>query len=71
VDRRAEMLGVTDELEKNSLDYYAALRSMYAQRRVAFVEEGEAGQPSAGVTVDFVTPAPAETSTPDELREGQ
>jgi phospholipid-binding lipoprotein MlaA len=43
VDGRARMLPVTDDLEKNSLDYYAALRSAYAQRRAAFIEEGKAG----------------------------
>ena len=43
VDGRARMLGVTDELEKNSVDYYAALRAMHAQRRAAFIEEGKAG----------------------------
>jgi len=43
VDGRARMLPVTDELEKNSVDYYAALRALQAQRRVAFIEEGKAG----------------------------
>lgn len=44
VDQRAEMLPMTDGLEKNSVDYYAALRSMYTQRRAAFVEDGKAGK---------------------------
>ena len=43
VDGRAEMLDTTDELEKTSLDYYAALRSMQAQRRARLVEEGKTG----------------------------
>jgi phospholipid-binding lipoprotein MlaA len=43
VDGRARMLGVTDALEKSSVDYYAALRAMHAQRRAAFIEEGKAG----------------------------
>lgn len=43
VGRRAELLSTTDQLERNSLDYYAALRSISAQRRAALVAEGRAG----------------------------
>ena len=43
VDGRARVLAVTDDLEKNSVDYYAALRSLYAQNRAAFIAEGKAG----------------------------
>jgi phospholipid-binding lipoprotein MlaA len=43
VDSRARLLTTTDDLEKNSVDYYAALRSLYAQDRAAFIEEGKAG----------------------------
>jgi phospholipid-binding lipoprotein MlaA len=43
IDRRAELLSTTDPLEHDSLDYYAALRSMTAQRRAALVAEGKAG----------------------------
>lgn len=43
IDGRARMLPMTDDLEKNSVDYYAALRSAYAQHREALVEEGRAG----------------------------
>lgn len=58
IDGRARMLPVTDDLEKNSIDYYAALRSMYAQHRAAFVEEGKAG----GLPADGNETSP--TSTP-------
>ncbi len=44
VDGRARTLGVTDSLEKESLDYYAAMRSAAAQRREAFIDEGKAGK---------------------------
>jgi phospholipid-binding lipoprotein MlaA len=54
VDGRARMLDVTDELEKNSVDHYAALRAIYAQHRAAFIEEGKAGGPP------FASDAPAE-----------
>jgi phospholipid-binding lipoprotein MlaA len=56
VDGRANLLGTTDALEKTSLDYYAALRSMEAQRRAALVEEGKAGGPGGSVTIGPITP---------------
>jgi phospholipid-binding lipoprotein MlaA len=43
VDQRANLLSTTDILEQTSLDYYAALRSIEAQRRAALVAEGKAG----------------------------
>jgi phospholipid-binding lipoprotein MlaA len=43
VDSRADLLPTTDTLEKSSLDYYAALRSVTAQRRAALVADGKAG----------------------------
>lgn len=55
VDSRARMLPITNDLEANSLDYYAALRSAAAQRRETLVEEGKAGEvdPANGtVTID-------------------
>jgi phospholipid-binding lipoprotein MlaA len=43
VDSRATLLPATDSLEKSSLDYYATLRSVAAQRREDLVEQGKAG----------------------------
>jgi phospholipid-binding lipoprotein MlaA len=43
IDGRAEVLEATDTLENTTLDYYAALRSVQAQRRTAFVTEGKIG----------------------------
>lgn len=60
VDGRAGMLGTTDELEHNSLDYYAALRSVMAQRRAALVAEGKAG---------LVTNHQGDAATPPESSE--
>ena len=65
VDGRADLLGTTDSLEQTSLDYYAALRSMQAQRRAAFVEEGKAGGPPGCVISGPATPSPNGASTPD------
>jgi phospholipid-binding lipoprotein MlaA len=44
IDGRAELLSTTATLEKNSLDYYATLRSITAQKRAALVAEGKAGE---------------------------
>ncbi len=35
VDRREELLDVLADLKKNSIDYYAAMKSTYVQRRIA------------------------------------
>jgi phospholipid-binding lipoprotein MlaA len=43
VDGRATILPDTDSLEHTSLDYYATLRSVMAQRRAALVDQGKAG----------------------------
>jgi len=56
VDGRARMLPATDDLERNALDYYAALRSMSAQRRAALVEKGRTGAPPGRVDVGPTTP---------------
>lgn len=45
VDARSSHLQDINELERNSLDFYAALRSVYLQHRRAEVEQGR--QPSA------------------------
>ncbi|WP_207484982.1 MlaA family lipoprotein [Arenibaculum pallidiluteum] len=70
VSQRADMLKVTDDLEKNSMDYYVALRSMYAQRRAALVDEGRSGGPTASeefeVIEDIGPVTPAEPSIQDE-----
>jgi phospholipid-binding lipoprotein MlaA len=43
VDGRAQILDASNALEKNSVDYYAAVRSVTAQRRAALVEDGRIG----------------------------
>lgn len=61
VDQRASMLKTTDDLEANSLDYYVTLRSIYAQRREALVEEGKIG--AVGPRV-ILGPAIPQTAAP-------
>lgn len=48
VDGRSRLLPATDDLERSSLDYYATLRSVMAQRRAKFVAEGRAGAVKEG-----------------------
>ena len=43
IDSRAQLLPATDMLEQSSLDYYATLRNVSAQRRAALVADGEEG----------------------------
>jgi phospholipid-binding lipoprotein MlaA len=50
VDRRSAHLADLDELERNSLDYYATLRSLYRQRRGALIDRAkgsDGGSPGA------------------------
>ncbi|MBM3569966.1 MAG: VacJ family lipoprotein [Alphaproteobacteria bacterium] len=47
IDLRAELLETLDKLERTSLDYYAALRSMTRQRRDAEIRNGARDQPGA------------------------
>ncbi len=55
VSGRASVLAVTDDLEKNSVDYYAAIRSLYKQRRDFLIQNKDADRaqkmPSSADTV--------------------
>lgn len=42
VSGRASILAATDDLEKNSVDYYAAIRSLYKQRRDFLIQNKDA-----------------------------
>jgi phospholipid-binding lipoprotein MlaA len=52
IDERARNIDVLDDLEKNSLDFYAQLRSLVQQRRAAELRHGAAAQPGAGFYED-------------------
>lgn len=43
LDKREELLDALDDLERNSFDYYAAMRSAYVQMRAAQVSDKAAG----------------------------
>lgn len=47
LDTRSRLINAVDDLRKNSLDYYAAVRSAYAQKRAAAVN-GETSAPLGG-----------------------
>ena len=41
VDQRHQVIDELDELEKSSVDYYAAIRSLYRQRMNSLIRDGE------------------------------
>jgi len=41
IDTREALLDALNDLQKNSIDYYATLRSVYAQNRQALITDGE------------------------------
>jgi len=43
VDSRSRNVGTLEELERTSLDFYAAVRSLYRQRRMDEIRNGESG----------------------------
>jgi phospholipid-binding lipoprotein MlaA len=56
VDTRVQHLQGLDELERNSLDYYATLRSVYRQHREA--EISKAKEPEGQVDISFPDASP-------------
>lgn len=54
VDFRARNLETIDELERTSLDYYVAIRSLYRQRRINVINNGKgtSDQPAPGITFE-------------------
>jgi phospholipid-binding lipoprotein MlaA len=64
IDDRARVLDILDDLEKNSVDFYAQLRSMAQQNREAELHHGTAG-PAATPTNLYNDPgSPAATTAP-------
>ena len=41
IDDRQETLGVLQEIENTSLDFYSSIRSMYVQKRIDEIESDE------------------------------
>lgn len=65
IDERARVMDVLDDLQKNSLDFYAQLRSLSQQKRAAELRHGAAAQPAAGFyDVPANLPAPPASTRP-------
>lgn len=47
VDERAQVMDELDDLQKNSIDFYAQLRSLYQQHRAAELRHGKSQEPGA------------------------
>ena len=62
VDERARVIDVLDELEKNSVDFYAELRSVSQQHRNAELHHGAAPQETPNLYTDpgAASPVPGE-----------
>jgi phospholipid-binding lipoprotein MlaA len=48
VDTRARLITTTDDLQRNSVDYYATLRTIYRQRRETEIRNGAAPKATEG-----------------------
>jgi len=64
IDQRAEAMDVLEDLQKNSLDFYAQLRSLAQQRRAAELRRGTAPEPGASFYED---PSKAPAATPEPV----
>jgi phospholipid-binding lipoprotein MlaA len=73
IDDQAQIVDQYDEMEKNSLDFYAAVRSLYQQSRAGMVQAAKGGGNNApvpsiiyGTDDDSVTPSaePTPSKTP-------
>ncbi len=53
IDNRARAIKAIEDLRKNSLDYYAAVRSAYTQRRSALVNDKATHNGYAGALPDY------------------
>lgn len=68
IDQRAQNIETFDEIERTSIDLYAAIRSLYRQHRASELRHGEPGPTPPGMEELYqdpaATPAPSGTSTP-------
>lgn len=52
IDSRSRVLDTLDDIEKNSIDFYATIRSLYRQNRVSLISDGDI-DPSALPEMSF------------------
>ncbi len=53
LDKREEYIDLLDDLQKNSFDYYAAMRSVYAQHRKAEIHDEDPDAMEAAAIPDY------------------
>ena len=53
VDERGRNIDTLDDLQRNSLDFYATLRSVYRQHRNGMIEDAKGGDPNAHVEFGY------------------
>ncbi len=60
IDQRARHYDALQDLEKSSLDYYAAIRSLYRQRRADEINQGKgsANMPAPSLGKNSISPTP-------------
>jgi phospholipid-binding lipoprotein MlaA len=66
VDRRARNIDLLDDLQKNSLDFYAQLRSLSEQHRAAELRHGAAPEPAPDFYQDPGKSPAASAGTPQQ-----
>ena len=56
IDQRSRHIEMLDEIERSSVDFYAAIRSLYRQRREDLIKNGDTSDvdPFFGHTDDFL-----------------
>jgi phospholipid-binding lipoprotein MlaA len=67
-DQRARVIDILDDLQKNSLDFYAQLRSLTQQRRAAELRHGAALEPGADFYQDPNKSPAAAASAPQQAQ---
>lgn len=67
VDERARNIETLDELQKNAIDFYAQLRSLFRQRRASELRHGEPG-PLPGLDSFYQDPEHASQATQAALK---
>lgn len=68
VDTRSDLLDTLEDLERTSLDYYAAIRSLYRQRRNDEISNGAADAPVPVPNISFDDEEKLEPTAKDELK---
>jgi len=53
IDERGRNIDALDDLERNSLDFYATLRSVYRQHRNGMIDSAKSGDPNAHVEFGY------------------